>query len=243
VFTVKSVEPTGDAATAIAFEERMKIFQSTLEMVDEAAGTVAVVAEPYNLKADRHAYDFTEAANESLTKRWPADVVCNTRWMVLKTPVAEADLPDRDGDGRRTLTVIGNESDKQSEGKPVLVMDITRVDAEARTVYFKMPPAPYDIGGWDYVRRDLVSESGKRWRGTYPGFEYKVKLAGAVRITDFDDADGDGRKTLSLYRFRPGFRLVVPDYASIVRTGPGEYEVTGAPEARITVPGQGATGK
>jgi hypothetical protein len=206
--------------------------------VDENDRTVSVVAEPYNLKADQHAYDFTEAANESLSKRWPAKIITNSRWMVLKTKVSDADVPDADGDGRRTIRMIGNERDAENSGKPILTLDVVRVDPETRTFYFKTPDPPYDIGGWNYVRRDLVSESGKRWRATYPGIEYKVKVDGPVKANDFDDADGDGRRVLSLYKFDAGYKVVMPVQVSVTRTATGDYRMKSATPVRVSVKGR-----
>jgi len=235
--TVKAAEQTPQGIRVV-LQERLKIFQSAVTHVDEAERALSVVAEPYNLKADQTAYDFTEVANESGTRRWPARIVTNTRWMILKSPVGEADIPDRNGDGKRTLALIGNQTDKEKSDKPVLELEITRVDPATGTVYFKTPPAPYDIGGWEYVRRVVMSESGKKWMGTYPGIEYKVLVDGPVKQADFDDRNGDGRRLVSLYRFRPGFRMVVPSVVAATRTASGQYAVEAFTPAEVKLPRQ-----
>jgi len=241
-YTVKAAEPAA-GGVRLTLKERMKVLQSAVRFVNEEAREISLVAEPYNLKADQHAYDSIEVANESLTKRWNARIVTDTRWMIVKTPVSAEDIPDRDGDGRRALTLLGGAADKEKAGKPVLVMEVVRVDEARRTIYFKTPPPPYNIGGWGYVDRVLVSESGKKWQGTYPGIEYKVVVEGPVKMGDFDDANGDGRKVLSVYQIRPGFTMVLPASVSVVRTAPGEYGVEALMPAKVRVPGKVAASK
>lgn len=238
-YTVTSVEPIEDGRAVVRLKEKMKIFQSVVEHVDEEARTVSVVAEPYDLKAHQRAYDNSEVSNESLSKRWNSHITCDSRWMKVKTPVREEDIPDADGDGIRSLRLIGSpQVDGDRAGETLLTIEVTRVDEDNDIFYFNMPPDPYDIGGWDYVRRDLVSENGKRWKATYPGFEYKVVVEDDVSDADFYDDTGDGRATLSLYRFRAGYQMVMPSFASLVRTAPGEYRLESNVACEVRAPGK-----
>jgi len=236
-YTVARAEPAA-GEVRLHLKERLKIFQSAVARVDAASGEISLVAEPYNLKADQNAYSFTEAANESGNKRWPANIITNTRWMAVKTAVADADIPDANGDGRRTLALIGGPKDKDTSGKPILTMEVTRVDAAGGIIYFKTPAKPYDIGGWNYVGRVMTGESGKKWKATYPGIEYKVVVEGDLTPEDFDDADHDGRHVLSLYRFRPGFRMELPNAISLERTAPGRYVAESVTKATVRAQGE-----
>ncbi len=225
-----------EGGVRLALKEKMKIFQSSIEQVDEAKGEISVRAEPYNLKGDKHAYDDTEIGNEGSTKRWPSRIVCETRWMIVKTPITEADL---DGtDGTRTLTLMGSKTDGDKAGKPVLTLEVTRVEPATGTLYYKMPSeSPYDIEGWCYVSRELVNAKGKRWKGTFPGFEYKIVATGPVKAADFTDANRDGRSVLSLYRLAPGYTLSIPASVSVRRTGPAAYAVRSFAPAEVKVAG------
>lgn len=220
-FTVAAQKPAEGGVT-LTLKEKMKIFQSAIEHVDEAKGMISVMAEPYSLKGDKHAYDNTDIGNEKGDKRWPSKIVCESRWMIVKTPIAETDLDE--ADGKRTLTLIGTKTDGDKAGKSILTMEVTRLEPETGTVYFKMPvESPFDIEGWCYVSRPLVNKAGKRWIATYPGFEFKIVAEGPVKAADFNDANGDGRAVLSLYRLAPGYTLAVPSAVSVRRTADGRY--------------------
>jgi hypothetical protein len=223
-FTVKSQEAV-PGGLRLVLKERMRIFQSAVAEVDPAAGAVATVAEAYNMKADKHAYDHTLVTNESGTRQWPARIVSDVRWMIVKTPLADADVPDTDGDGKRTLTLMGTAVDGEQAGKPLLTLEVLRVDPQSRTFFFRMPASPYDLGGWNYVSRPIFSESGRQWTATYPGFQYQVKLEGKVAADDFADPDADGRRLLGLYRFAPGATLVMENTLSVERAADGTYAV------------------
>lgn len=215
-FTVTAQQRV-EGGVRLTLKERMRIFQSAVDRVDGDAGSVATVAEAYNLKADKTSYHHTLATNEAGDKRWRANIVCDVRWMIVKTPVAEADIPDTNGDGRRLLSLMGTKTDGDMNGKPRVELEVIRVDEASRTIYFKMPPSPFDLGGWDYVSRPLVSESGRQWTGTYPGFQYQVVLDGKVADSDFTDPNEDGRRLLALYRFAPGAKLVAENTAVFER--------------------------
>jgi len=59
-----------------------------------------------------------------------------------------------------------------------------------------------------------------------------------VSPSDFDDANRDGRKVLSLYRFRRGFTLDLPSAVSLRRVGLGKFDVEAFEAAKVTVNGQ-----
>lgn len=240
-FTVVDQKPAAGGVT-LMLKEKIKIFQSAIEHVDEAKGEITVMAEPYNLKGDKHAYDNTEIGNETGKKRWPSKIVCESRWMIVKTPIAEADLDVVDG--KRTLNLIGTTKDQAKEGKNLLTLEVTRLEPATGTIYYKLPAeSPYDIEGWCYVGRSLVNKAGKQWKATYPGFEFKIVAEGPVKATDFTDANGDGRAVLSLYRLTPGYALAVPAAVSVRRTAPGAYEFESFTPADIKVDGAKVTRK
>ena len=215
-FTVDTVRKTA-GGVKLGLKERMKIFQTEIRHVNEATGTIETVAEAHMLKADATWYDFTTMTNESATTAWPARAVCDTKWMMVKTPIYAKDVPDADGDGKRTLKLLATEKDAANEegglkvGDAALVMEVTRVDQEEGIFHYTMPAErKYQLDGWAYVSRLLVSESGKTWMATYPGFDHKLAVEGKIDRKQFDDVDGDGRAALSLYRLSKGFEVKVP---------------------------------
>ncbi|MFO7534222.1 MAG: hypothetical protein R6X19_00820 [Kiritimatiellia bacterium] len=234
-FTVTGQKPVEGGVT-LTLKEKMKIFQSSIEYVDEAKREITVRTEPYNLKGDKNAYDDTEIGNEGGSKRWPSKIVCESRWLIVKTPIAEADLDTVDG--KRTLSLIGDKTDGGKAGEPMLTLEVTRLEPETGTIYFKQPvESPFDIEGWCYVNRQLVNKAGKRWMATYPGFEYKIVTQGPVKAADFTDANGDGRAVLSLYRLAPGYTLSIPAAVSVRRAAGGRFEIDSFTPAEVNVAG------
>jgi len=211
-FTVKAAEKT-ERGARLVLKERMKIFQTESRHVDEATRTIETAAEAHMLKADKTWYDFTTMTNESATSAWTARVVCDTRWMAVKTAMADRDVPDADGDGKRTLKLIATakEAANLEAGDVALEMEVTRVDEQEGIFHYKMPAEDtYALGGWSYVARTMVSESGKTWMATYPGFDYRLAVDGKIAARQIDDANGDGRAVISLYRLSKGFEVRVP---------------------------------
>jgi hypothetical protein len=240
-FTVAGQKPV-EGGVLLTLTEKIKVFQSAIEHVDEAKGEITVAAEPYSLKGDKHAYDDTAIGNEKGDKRWPSKIVCESRWMIVKTAVAEADLDVTDG--KRTLDLIGIKADGDKAGKVLLTLEVIRIDPATGTLYFKLPATPpYDIEGWCYVSRPLANKAGKRWFATFPGFEFKIVVEGPVKASDFTDANGDGRAVLSLYRLATGYTLAVPAAVALKRTAPGVYEADAFTPAEIKVEGARVTRK
>lgn len=224
-FTVVQTKPIADGVL-LKLKERLKIYQARISHLNEKKGLISVLGEPHMLKADHHWYDHTLLMNEAQTRTWPARMICQERWVIVKTPVHKTDIPDVNGDGKRLLKLIGNKHDKGKDGKTLLEMEVTRVDPKRGTIFFKMPPAaPYNRGGWEYVNRRIVSESGKTWMATYPGYDYQIAVDGAVKLTDFTDANSDGRTVLSLLRVAPGARMVMPNFIAVERTPKGTFKV------------------
>ena len=215
-FTVDTAERS-EGGVKLVLRERMKIFQTEVRHIDEATGTIETVAEAHMLKADGTWYDFTTMTNESATATWTARAVCDSKWMMVKTPMNGRDVPDVDGDGKRTLKLVATEKDAENAekglevGDAALVMEVTRVDEEEGIFHYRMPAErTYQLDGWAYVSRTIVSESGKTWMATYPGSDHKLAVEGKIAQEQFDDVDGDGRAVLSLYRLSEGFQLRTP---------------------------------
>lgn len=242
----------------------VEIFRSPITAVDEATGGVRPrIALPLTACEPRF-YEGCTATNAAHDTFWRVQKTRVTDlWMCLQTPVTEADITDADGDGRRTLRVtrfappeLTRDPDNLWYGpfhKPVrmrqynrepfaepLVLEVTRVDADRRTVWFK-PPADYDLiwNLWVYDGTVLTNEAGTRqWRGTYPAREFELLLAGdkPVRERTFAAASvaagtpKDGQRRLHLYEIGPGDPYRLETYLSVSRTGPGDYRL----EANVT---------
>jgi len=234
-----------------------RYYQSPITFVESEKRLVATELEPMVYGADTKHCDGTTVTNEAHTKFWRATLEPRERWMYLGWPgtrlsypteVTWKDLPDADGDGRRTLRLIGNKGDKDKdgnslEGKVLLELEVTRVEPRENLFYFKMPDNPdYQHGGWQYAHRLLVNEDGtKKWWASYPGTSFAWILEGdePVRDADFADTDKDGRRKLFAYHFGPGDTFRVNAFVHVSRRERGLYQVRANVPCALTLPGTG----
>lgn len=205
------------------------------------------------------AYDGSMAFNEARDQWWRVQRVEVTEmWIPVLVPISEADVTDADGDGRRTVSLTGFAPPEKTRDpvilfygpfeKPVrmqqynrapfvepVVLEVTRVDAEKRRLYFK-PPTDRDLvwNGWVYEGVTLSNEAGTRqWRGNYPAREFKIVLQGdqPVRDRDFRDVESpagvakDGIRRIHLYDFGPGDPYRAETRVGVQRTPDGNYRV------------------
>lgn len=240
--------------TRIECVETPQFYQSRIMAFD--AHTVVPELEPGGFRSDSHYYEGAIVTNETHTKFWPAHLVSDERWMHINWPgyrtsvpdaIHLADVPDADHDGKRTLRMISSTRPGEATGKPLLTLEVTRVDEPRATFYFKMPDDPqYQIGGWQFVNgetpfQNLVNEDGSKvWRSLYPGTSYRFALAGPpLRETDFPDADRDGRRKLLIYHYGPGSDFTLPTHVAVRRVKADRYEIRSNVPCTITLPGKG----
>ncbi len=236
------------AGNRMTVQKRIEYYQSVVEDVAGEIGMVSTTREPDIYGTDTEAMIGTVIANEA-GRTWRATFKPVERWMYLGWPNTDLsfprvvnleDVPDVNGDGRRTLKLMGLGNEAEPRDKVMLELEVTRVDPENFTFYFKMPQDEnYQIGGWQYANRWLVNEDGsKRWLATFPGVVNSWMLDGAEDLTldDFPDIAGDGRRKLRAYHFGAGDTVEVKTYVHVMRTDEG-YEIRANVPCTVKVPG------
>ena len=227
-----------------------RYYQSPIVSVDAKHRRVTTELEPQVYGCDTQFADGTTVTNEAHDRFFRATLQPGERWMYLGWPgtdlsypreVRWEDLPDADGDGRRTLKLLGRAARGDEEGKVLLELEVTKVDPAGHAFHFRMPADPnYQIGGWQYAHRELVNEDGsKRWWATYPGTSYSWTLEGkgALAADAFGDADGDGKRKLYGYLFGPGDFLTAKTFVYVRRTAWAAYEVRANVPCTVRLPG------
>ena len=232
-------------------QKRIVYYQSAVESVDARTGLVATEREPDVYGPDTEYTNGTRLANEAGDKVWKAVYAPQERWMYLGWPntdlsyprvVRMEDVPDADGDGKRTLRLMGNGSEAEPKDKVILVLEVTRVDPENFTFYFKMPEnEDYQTGGWQFANRELVNENGsKKWWSTYPGTvnAWTIDDKAGVTLDSFADTDGDGKRKVRAYVFGAGDTLSVKTFVHLRRAADGSYFVRSNIPCTIALPGR-----
>ena len=227
-----------------------RYYQSEITAIDAAQRRVSTELEPQVYGCDTHFADGTTVTDEAGRRCWRAALEPAERWMYLGWPgtdlshpreIRGEDLPDTNGDGRRTLKLLGRGDDGEEAGKVLLELEVTRFVPVDHVFYFRMPDDPnYQIGGWQYAHRELVNEDGsKRWWATYPGTSYSWRLAGEgpLPADAFGDADGDGKRKLLAWQFGPGDTVQVKAFVHVRRAGRGRYEVRANVPCTVRLPG------
>ena len=236
-----------------------RYYQSKIISIDKDKNLVETELEPMVYGCDTEYCNGTMITNEAHDKLWKAKLEPKERWMYLGWPntrlsypteLRMEDLPDANGDGKRTLRMYGSGRVNdfkvlESKDKVVLELEVTRADPANHVFYFKMPPPPksddetdYRTGGWQYAYRILENEDGsKRWLASYPGITFSWELLGApVTDADFEDTDHDGERKLLAYIFGPGDSLKIKTFVHVRRVNDG-YEVRANVPCTIKIPG------
>ena len=207
---------------------------------------------PNLLMADPHYYDGVTATDETGKHVWRVrGMRPKYIFMYLQEPLQDwretyddADFPDADGDGKRTVTITNWGG---GDGTPIiekLVVEVAFVDTARQVAYFKLPDNP-DVAaanGWQWAgsrlmdpdkARWMINETGRRWIPNYTGKRNVIVLEGGVRDADFTDTDGDGRRVLRMYHFGPDDSVSLQTHVLVTRQTDGTYRITGSTPARI----------
>ena len=256
-FRLESVTPAAGGCR-VTHEKTARYYQSTVLNADAAAGAVECEIEPVVFGADTRYCDGTTVSNESGDKFWKASLEEGDRWMNLGFPgyrgsspnkLMMAMFPDADGDGKRTLKLIGIAADKDKDGaslkdKVLLTLEVTRIAPDGETFYFKLPKEEaYQRGGWQFADRRLENEDKSVvWQAMYAGSSFRWKLKGeALTVRSLPDADGNGKAKLAAYVYGPGDTLRVDTFVYVARLEDGVYSVRANVPCTITLPGTGKT--
>lgn len=245
-----------------------ELFRSPIVSIDEKAGTVhPSVALPITA-ADPSAYVGCTATNEAQDKFWRVERTdVAEMWIPLLTPISDAEVTDADGDGKRTVRLTGFAPPEKTRDpvilyygpfqKPVrmkqfnrapfkepVVLEVTRVDAKRRVLYFK-PPADYDLvwQGWAYEGVTVTNEAGNRqWRASVPAREFNIVLSGPpVRKSDFTvtgspfEGPREARPRIHLYDFGRSDPYRLETYATVRRDANGVYQTESNTRATAAV--------
>lgn len=244
-FQLKSVD-----GRDVVVEKTPRYYQSKIGYVDEENRIVATELEPPVYGADSRHADGTTVTNNAHDRFWKVDLEPRERWMYLGWPGTELsypsimtweDIPDADGDGRRTVRLLSrDEREREERGDVILELEVTRVDPEENLFYFRMPEDPdYQQGGWQYANRILENEDGsKRWWGSYPGTSYAWTLEGDDAIAEemFADTTGEGARKLYAYHFGPDDSFILKTFVNVSRVDTDLYKVRANAPCSITLP-------
>ena len=187
------------------------LFRSPLARVDEAGSAVyPEIALPLTA-ADPQSYVGCSATNAAHDRFWHVErTEVAEMWMPIFTPIAEEDIADTNGDGRRTVRLTGfavpwltrdpvilyygpffkdirmKQFSREPFREPV-ELEVTRVDRARRTLHFRPPEHDYDLvwNGWVYDGTIITNEAGTRqWRGNVPAREFRLILSGKAKPRD-----------------------------------------------------------
>lgn len=248
-FNLQSTSSLKNGARVLTVETP-QFYQSKITQVDPATNSLVCELAPTAVLSDPNFYEGATASNEAGDKFWKVHVVADERWMHLGWPgyrtswpdtIKLSEIPDSNGDGKRTLRMLATLQEGDVGGNE-LILEVTRVDENEGTFYFKMPKDErYRQGGWQFNFRTLVNEDGsKTWRSLYAGSSYRFVLQGpAIHETDFRDSDKDGKRKVKIFHFGPGDTFTVPARVAVTRVGQDEYEVRANTPCTLTLPGQG----
>jgi len=232
------------------------LYQSEILSVDEKRREVICSMNPNLLLADPHYYDGVTATDETGRKRWRVRTMRpRYLFMYLQEPLqdwretySDADFPDADGDGRRTVVITRWGGGDGSPAIARLVLDVAFVDEDRQVIYFELPdnPAVVAATGWAWAGsrlmdpekgRWMINEKGRRWIANYAGKRNAIVLEGAVRDADFTDADRDGRRVLRLYHYGVGDAVSMPSHVYVVRQPDGSYRLDATTPVTVALPG------
>ena len=227
----------------VRFKGSPRVYQSFVRRIDEDGGIVTEI-DPTALRADPKFYDGMSAGGADHARGpWRIErIAAPGRTMYLGWPyynrhqqkITWDDIPDANGDGKRTLTLEGS--------KGAIAIEITWVSPDGYSFDFAMPEQKeYQFGGWNCVLKPLINEDkSKRWYALYPGFLYKTYLKGDTRPTlENLRAGKGGRAELNFYDLGVGDELRVSSRVSLASVGEGVYELRANCGVTVTVPGDG----
>jgi len=253
--------------TKIAWHKSAAVYRSSVDELVLEDATIIPSSLPPLFDYHPTYYDgMTIVAEDG--KSWKADFERGERWMYLGFPVAQQhqqrismdDVPDANGDGKRTLAMFVDENARAVKqmpdgskgelepGEKMLDIEITRVSDDGLTLFLKQHPLEFldSLGvphpGWPYHRRILKNEDGTRtWTSVLPEDTVRIVLKGDEPSKgDFPDVDGDGRRSFTVYDFGEGDRFELLTHIFITRKSKGVYEVRSDVEATIALPGKTA---
>ncbi len=207
--TAEYVRVKGESTRLIRSNEIFRSPVTRVTQADEAAGAVyPAIALPHTA-AEPGFYIGATATDDSGSAFWKVkrtDVV--EMWMPIFTPVADADITDADGDGKRTIRLT-NFAPPETARDPVVlyhgpfvkpvrmkqhnrapfvepvVLEVTRVDEKGRRIFFKPPLHDYDLIWVNCFYRGTIvtNESGTRqWYGNVPAREFRIVLSGQTPV-------------------------------------------------------------
>ena len=237
------------------------LYQSEILTVNAAARELVCSMNPNLLLADPHYYDGVTAVAEAGDRTWRVESIRpKYLFMYLQEPLqdwretyGEADFPDADGDGKRTVTFLNWGGGDGSPALAQVVVEVAFVDPVRQVIYFKLPEQPEVVAanGWQWggsrlmdpaKGRWMVNEKGRRWIPNYTGKQHAITLASEVKDSAFTDADRDGRRVLRLYHFGVGDAVQMQTHVVVRRQADGAYAVEATTPATVALPG-GRTAK
>ncbi len=233
-FTLTGLSSSGQSTT-LTHRKTARFYRSTIAGLHADAQEITCEIEPPVFGPDTQYINGTTVSNESLTRTWRVNLREGDRWMHFGFPgyrtsqpikLTLDDVPDTNGDGRRTLTMLAR-ADEKNPGAELLTLEVTRLSADGSTLFFKLPTEEnYQRGGWQFAYRPLRDEAGRTvLNAWYPGSTFAWQLQGNFTAQDFTDADGDGKVKLTAYLYGPGDQVFVDAAVQIRRTAPGTYAV------------------
>jgi len=254
--------------TVVRWRKSAATYLGVLREVFAEAGYVVPETPPSLFDYHPKYYDGMTAVAES-GATWKVDVERGDRWMYLGFPVAEQhrnrlswrDIPDADGDGRRTLRMYASGRATCREilpdgslrtlapGRHMLDLEVTRVSADGLQFWFKQHPMRFadSLGvahrGWPYHDMLLKNEDGSRtWVSMLPEDDIRIHLKGGpVTAEALADRDGDGKRRLAFYHFGVGDAFEVPAHLFLRRLPRGGFEVRANVEGKVIFRSRGRT--
>ena len=223
-------------------------------VIGQSAEEGYVVPEEQPSLFDYHpAYYNGMTAVSETGRTWKARMERGDRWMYLGFPAAQQhqktitwkDLPDANGDGKRMLRMFSSGLDRDRRMLPdgtiqdvapdahMLDIEVTRISDDGLQIWYKQHPMTYldsakvPHRGWPYHEQILRNEDGSRqWMSTLPEDETRIYLKGApLAETDLKDANGDGKRHVTIYEFGAGDDFEVQTHVFVKRLADGSFEV------------------
>jgi hypothetical protein len=248
---------TGVAGAEVTLQHSPVLYQAEILTVDGAAGELVCSMNPNMLIADPHYYDGVTAVDETGGHVWRVKsmrpkyifMYLQESFQDWVEEYTEADFPDADSDGKRTVTFTNWGGDEGSPLIEKLVVEVAFVDQARQVIYFKLPDNPEVVSasGWAWAGsrlmdpakgRWMVNEKGRRWIPNYTGKQNAIALEGEVKDSQFTDADKDGRRVLRMYHFGVGDSVSMQTSVSVKRRADGSFEVAASTPAEVTVAGR-----
>lgn len=265
-YIVSAVEP-GEKASSLRLRGDIRVYQSAITHVVEGRGEIAVDLPLVLTETDDTYYEGLTILNESGELLGPAEVRRGDRFMYMWKPWHQKwrqtfksleEVPDADGDGKRTLKMVATSRQRQmlpedkvlEEGGLMKTLIVTRVSESGHMIWFREQnpavvfgdSAPVPHRHWPFHNQKLVTEDGAReLQANYPGDTLNLAAKGrALKMADFPDADGDGRHCLALSAFTPGDVMETPTSVSLVKEGRGLYRLRANCAVTLRVPSREA---